>query len=104
MRWIGSHRSLGVAMAVATLRTAPAPAAWAGISNQFGGQDRADAASEMIVLGVQQGISALPPASGQAFTYEYNPAVDTYEMSEQLGPTALRTAQTIGRNRVSLRV
>ena len=50
-------------------------------SNQFGGQDRADAAARMIVLAVQQGISALPPASGQGVTYEFDPEADTYERS-----------------------
>ncbi len=73
-------------------------------NNQFGGQDRADAASQMIVLGVQQGISSLPPTSGQAFTYDYNAELGTFVASEQLGPTVLRSTQTIGANRISLRV
>jgi hypothetical protein len=72
--------------------------------NQFGGQDRADAASQMIVLGVQQGISSLPPTSGQAFTYDYNAELGTFVSSEQLGPTVLRSTQTIGANRFSVRV
>jgi hypothetical protein len=72
--------------------------------NPFGLQDRADAASQMIVLGVQQGISSLPPTSGQAFTYDYNAELGTFVQSEQLGPTVLRSTQTIGANRLSLRM
>jgi hypothetical protein len=72
-------------------------------NDQFGGQFRADAASQMIVLGVQQGISSLPPTSGQAFTYDYNAELGTFVASEQLGPTVLRAPQTIGANRLSLR-
>ena len=74
-----------------------------GLQNQFGLQDRADAASQMIVLGVQQGISSLPPTSGQAFTYDYNAELGTFVESEQLGPTVLRSTQTIGAKRLSLR-
>ena len=72
--------------------------------NQFGGQDRADAARRMIILGVQQGIATLPPMSGQAFSYEYDPASDTYVRSKRLGPTALRLPQTVGAGHLSLRV
>jgi hypothetical protein len=73
-------------------------------SNQFGGQDRADAAQQMIVLGVQQGISSLPPMSGQAFSYEFDPASDTYVRSKQLGPTAFRSPQTVGAGKFSVRL
>jgi hypothetical protein len=79
-------------------------AARAQSPNQFGGQDRAEAASRMIVLGVQQGISSLPPTSGQSFTYEFDPTLATYVSSEQLGPTALRSPQTVGANKFSVRV
>lgn len=79
-------------------------AAFAQNPNQFGGQSRADAVSKMIVLGVQQGISSLPPTSGQSFTYELDPKLDTYVSSELLGPTALRSPQTIGAGRFSVRV
>jgi hypothetical protein len=72
-------------------------------SNQFGGQDRADAAARMIVLGVQQGISSLPPTSGQSFTYEFDPQLATNVTSERLGSTSFRTPQTIGTNKFSLR-
>jgi hypothetical protein len=72
-------------------------------ANQYGNQERADAASQMIVLGVQQGISTLPPTSGQAFTYDFNAELGTFLQSEQLGPTVLRSPQTIGAKRLSLR-
>jgi len=72
--------------------------------NQFGGQDRADAARRMIVLGVQQGISSLPPTSGQAFSYEFDPARDTYVRSTRLGPTSFRSPQTVGAGNFSVRL
>jgi Putative MetA-pathway of phenol degradation len=72
--------------------------------NQFGGQDRADSASRMIVLGVQQGISSLPPTSGQSFTYEFDPKLDTYVASTLLGPTSLRSPQTVGARKFSIRI
>ncbi len=76
---------------------------WAG-SSHFGAQERADAAHQLIVIAVQQGISALPPASGQAFVYQYDREQDTYSRSAQLGPTALRSTRTIGSGKLSLRV
>ncbi len=76
----------------------------AGNPNQFGGQDRAAAASEMIVLGVQQGISSLPPTSGQSFVYQFDPASDTYVRGEQLGPTSFRSPQTVGPGKFSFRL
>lgn len=69
----------------------------------FGFQQRADAASLMILLGVSQGIETLPPTSGQAFLYQYDPNLDTYVASSRLGPTAFRSARTIGRGRFALR-
>jgi hypothetical protein len=72
--------------------------------HQFGVQGRADAASQMIVLGVQQGISSLPPTSGQSFMYEFDPTLATYVSSELLGPTALRSPQTIGARKFSIRL
>ena len=74
-----------------------------GNPNQFGGKERASAASEMIVLGVQQGISSLPPTSGQSFIYEFDPTIANWVSSEQLGPSALRSPQTIGANKFSIR-
>jgi hypothetical protein len=72
--------------------------------NQFGGQERADAAQQMIVLAVQQAISSLPPTSGQAFSFEYDLAKDTYVRSAVLGPTVLRSTRPIGKGKLSLRM
>ena len=73
-------------------------------TNSFGVQERADAAKEMIGLAVQQGISSLPPTSSQSFSYEYDPNKDTYLRSQRLGPTVLRSPQTIGAGHFSLRM
>ncbi len=73
------------------------------ITNQFGRQDRADAAKRALVLSVQRGIGMLPPTSGQSFGYEFNAALDVPVRSERSGPVSLRTAQTIGRGRWSFR-
>lgn len=71
--------------------------------NQFGIDQRAQAASQMIVLGVQQGISSLPPASGQAFNYAYDSELGAFVASKELGPTVLRSPAVIGSNRLSVR-
>lgn len=70
----------------------------------FGVQPRADAAQQMILLGVSQGISNLPPTSGQSFVYEYDEALDTYKATGLLGPTAYRAPLTIGKGKMSIRV
>jgi hypothetical protein len=72
--------------------------------NQFGGQDRADAAQNMILLAVQQAISALPPMAGQEFAYQYDPNSDTYQRRSTLGPSVLRSTRPIGRGRFNLRL
>lgn len=95
---------LAVAGALTAVGALPAAVSAQGNPNQFGAQDRADAASQMIVVGVQQGISSLPPTSGQSITYEFNPELDTYVTSERLGPTSFRSPQTIGAGRASLRI
>ena len=74
-----------------------------GRAQRFESQARADAASRAIVLAVQQGISALPPTSGQSPVYEYNPRTDVFERSEKLGPFSLRAPETVGQGNVSLR-
>lgn len=79
-----------------------ATVAWA--QNQFGGQDRADAARRLIVLGVQQAISALPPAAGQAASYEYHPDRGTFVRSTLLGPTVLYATRTVPPGTLGLRV
>jgi hypothetical protein len=101
-RYVGLRR-IGIGVSTVLL-AALVPAAEAQTNNNpFGLQDRADAASQMIVLGVQQGISSLPPTSGQAFTYDFNSELGSFVESEQLGPTVLRSTQTIGARRLSLR-
>jgi hypothetical protein len=71
--------------------------------NQFGGQDRADAAERLIVLAVQQGIGSLPPMSGQSFSYDFDRETGTYVRSPLLGPTALRSTRTVGEGKTSVR-
>jgi hypothetical protein len=72
--------------------------------DQFGGQSRADAASRAIVLAVQQGISGLPPTSGQSFVYEFNPASsDIPVRSQRLAPISLRAPETVGEGSFSFR-
>ncbi len=100
-RWNRSGRAFVLIGLIAGL--AHSSAVLAVNPNQFGGQDRADAASQMIVLGVQQGISSLPPTSGQSFVYEFDPTIANWVTSEQLGPTALRSPQTVGANKFSIR-
>ena len=94
-------RSITWGVAAAVLLIAHAAASVA--DDQFGGQARANAASDMIVQGVQQGITSLPPTSGQSFIYDYNTELGTFEASAELGPTVLRAPQTIGQGRFSVR-
>ena len=91
-----------VIVAVALCRSVPG---WAQASGgQTGTQYRADAAARTIVLAVQQGIDALPPTSGQSFTWRFDPQLDVPVRSRYLGPTVLRTPDTIGQGRLALRV
>lgn len=99
-RWASTFLP-GVTLALSVLA---GPVAIAQSPNQFGGQDRADAAQQLIVLAVQQGISALPPMAGQAFSYEYDRDTDTYVRSSLLGPTALRSPRPIGAGRLGIRL
>src|SRR5512145_2727904 len=100
---ISSLRNTGIRLSTLLVALGLAGGAAAQTRNPFGLQGRADAASQMIVLGVQQGIPSLPPSSGQAVTYDYNEELGTFVESEQLGPTVLRAPQTIGARRLSLR-
>ena len=102
---IGTGRCvvLGVALAAAGSLLG-ASRAHAQSNAAFGVQQRADAAQQMILLGVSQGISNLPPTSGQSFVYEYDEALDTYKATGLLGPTAYRSPLTIGKGRMSVRV
>jgi hypothetical protein len=80
-----------------------AMAGTAGGPNPFGLQDRAEAGSKMVVLGVQQAISSLPPTSGQALSYIFDPALGTFVDSELLGPTSFRSTQLVGPGNFSFR-
>ena len=81
--------------------TLSAPA-FAQNPNQFGAQDRADAAAELIVIAVERATASLPPTSGPSVTYEFDPASDAFRRSIRLGPTVLRSSQTIGPGNFSL--
>lgn len=83
---------------VSTVHAAPLP--------RFGAQTFASGASAAVTLAIVQAVEgiALPPASGQSFAYDWSPELGTFVASEQLGPTVLRSPQTIGANRFSLRV
>lgn len=102
MARLSSRFALVVLLAVAGVR---GTTALAGTVNpqQFGLQGRADAVSRMIVLGVQQGISSLPPTSGQAFSYRFDPELATFVASELLGPTSFRSTQLVGGGNFSFR-
>jgi hypothetical protein len=93
---------LGVTIAVASLLHAGSARAQSNAA--FGVQQRANAAQQMILLGVSQGVSSLPPTSGQSFVYEYDDVLDTYKATGLLGPTAYRSPLTIGEGKMSLRV
>src|SRR5262245_13086342 len=67
-------------------------------------QAQADAAAHALVLAIQQGISSLPPTSGQSFVYEFDPSVGAFVRSDRVGPIVLRAAETIRPGRLTLRV
>jgi len=104
-RWIldlrFGHRVAACALLASGIWLGQPDSGWA--QNQLGGQTRADAASQAIVLAVQQGISALPPTSGQSFLYEFDPNLGVPVRSERLGPISLRTPETIQSGTFSLR-
>jgi len=72
-------------------------------ADPFGFQPRANAASRALVLAVQQGISSLPPTSGQSFVYEFEPTLGAPVRSERLGPVSLRAPETIERGTIGVR-
>lgn len=99
-RWLAP----GVMVVVAVAMCCATGEAWAQFNaNQFGGADRAAAAQQMIILGVQQEISSLPPTSGQSFEYEYDTTLGVMVPTETLGPTAFRAAQTVAPGKLNLR-
>jgi len=88
---------LGAVVAIAGMALAQSP-------DQFGGQDRANAASQLIVLGVQRALDSLPPTAAQPVTYEFDPASDAFRRTTRLGPTVLRSAQTMEEGSFGLRL
>jgi len=92
-----------VAAFAAALLLTPAGAR-AQSNGAFGVQQRANAAQQTIILGVSQGVSSLPPTTGQSFVYELDPELDTYKATGLLGPTAYRSPLTLGQGKMSLRV
>lgn len=72
-------------------------------SNNFGVQSRADGASRMIVLAVQQAISSLPPTSSQAREYRYDSKKGTFVRGWSLGPTMFRSPQPLVPGRWAVR-
>lgn len=97
-RFCATGASLLVAVA---LGSAPAHGQAA---DQFGIQSRTDAARQMIVVAIQQGISSLPPTSGQSFTYRFDEEIQSWQPTERLGPTSFRVPETIGQGNASVRV
>lgn len=72
--------------------------------DDLGRATRADAARSMIVLAVQLGIDSLPPTSGQSLSWHFEPGVEAPVANKHLGPTVLRTADTVGENNASIRL
>jgi len=101
-RWLAPW-IIGVLLAVMTSLIASGVARAQFNPNQFGGADRAAAAQQMIILGVQQQISLLPPTSGQSFEYEYDSNLGVMVPTEMLGPTSFRSPQTIAPGKLSIR-
>jgi hypothetical protein len=66
-------------------------------------QSQADALSRLIVTGVQQAISSLPPASAQSIVYEFDLAVGVWNRSEKLAPASFLSPQPIGEQRFGFR-
>lgn len=100
---VGFRSRKGTRTALVALTLVAAGGAALAQSDQFGGRSRSAAATKMTILAVQQGISSLPPTSGQSFTYEFDPEIQTSVRSEQLGATSFRSTQTVGDGKLSLR-
>ncbi|MBX3025087.1 transporter [bacterium] len=94
--------SSAAALAVATLLSIGT--ARAQNPNQFGGQDRANAASQLVLFGVDRGIAALPAVSGPSVTYQFDPASDAFVRATRLGSTVLPSTQTIGQGSLTVQV
>ncbi len=93
-----------IAIAVLALGGPSVREAGAQSRNQFGRAGRAEGAAQLVTLSVQQAISQLPPSAGQAFSFRFDPARDTFVRSDRHGPTVLLSPRTIGDGRFSARV
>lgn len=90
--------------AVVVMASSPVPTIGQSPLDNFGGQSRADAASKMLVLAVQQGISTLPPTAGQSFSYKLDPELGTFVPDEgRLEPVSFRSTQVIQPGTFSVR-
>lgn len=96
------NRVVVLALLACCVRLGQPDTGWAQ-NNQLGGQTRANAASRAVVLAVQQGISALPPTSGQSFLYAFDFALGVPVRTERLGPISLRASEVIGAGELSIR-
>jgi hypothetical protein len=74
-----------------------------GQAPQFGTPARSVAASQALILAVQQGISSLPPTSGLSFIYEFDPSLGVPVRSEQPGPISLRAPETVKDGAIAIR-
>lgn len=99
-----SHCATVAAVAACWAAFSVTAAAYAQNPNQFGAQDRADAAAQLIVIAVERAMASLPPTSGPSVTYEFDPASDAFRRSTRLGPTVLRSSQTLGPGAFSLQL
>jgi hypothetical protein len=79
------------------------PAARAQTPSAFGIEERFAAAKLLVILGVQQAISDLPPTSGQSFVLEYDPKLDLAVSSGRPGPSAFLAPETIGEHEIDVR-
>src|SRR5882724_289852 len=58
---------------------------------------RTGSAQRFTLLAVQQGLTALTPATAQSINYVYDPRLEVYQLNEKLGPTSFLTADTVGK-------
>lgn len=62
-----------------------------------------DGVRQAILLGVQQGIASLPPASGQALVYTFDYDAEVFTSNFVLGPSAFRSPEVVGKGSFNVR-
>lgn len=67
-------------------------------------KSQAEGVKKLVLVAVERGISSLPPSTGQAYSYDWNPEIETFERSGFAGPVSFRTPATIGPGHLSVRV